>query len=295
MDPVSRRVPLFTGLTYHVLEWLPADPACDHTVVLLHGFLDLAWGWRPVVDAGLGGRFHIVAPDLRGHGDSDRVGPGGYYHFMDYLADVDDLVAQLGRGRVSLVGHSMGGSVASMYAGARPERVHRLAVLEGMGPPALDVPIPKRVASWIDGWRRTRAEAPRTYASRAEAAARLRAHDPRLSAELADELAAHGTADAGDGRVYFKHDPLHVTRGPYPFRLDQAQALWRNITCPTLLVDAAESRFLPLIADRAERYACVPHARQHVLADADHMMHRHQPRALAELLAGFLDDRAQSL
>jgi pimeloyl-ACP methyl ester carboxylesterase len=288
MDPVSRRVPLFTGLTYHVLEWQPADLACDHTVVLLHGFLDLAWGWRPVIDAGLRGRFHIVAPDMRGHGDSDRVGPGGYYHFLDYLADVDDLIAQLGRGRVSLVGHSMGGTVASMYAGALPDRVHRLAVLEGMGPPVLGIPVPKRLASWIEGWRSVRTEPQRTYASRAEAAARLRAHDPRLSPELAMELAVRGTVDAGDGRVCFKHDPLHVTRGPYPFNLEYAQALWRNITCPTLLVDAAQSRFSPLIGDRDQRYGCVPHAQQHVIADADHMMHRHQPAALAEALIGFL-------
>ena len=288
MDPVSRRVPLFTGLTYHVLEWQPADPACDHTVVLLHGFLDLAWGWRPVVDAGLRGRFHIVAPDMRGHGDSDRAGAGGYYHFMDYLADVDDLVAQLGRGRVSVVGHSMGGSVASMYAGAFPERVHRLAVLEGMGPPVPGVAMPERVASWIEAWRRARTEPQRSYASRAEAARRLRAHDPRLSAALAEELAERGTVDTGDG-VRFKHDPLHATRGPYPFNLEYAQALWRNITCPTLLVDAAESRFMPLIGDRAQRYGCVPHAQHHVIADADHMMHRHQPAALAEVLRAFLD------
>jgi pimeloyl-ACP methyl ester carboxylesterase len=287
MDPASRRVPLFTGLAYHVLEWQPADPACDHTVVLLHGFLDLAWGWRPVVDAGLAGRFHIVAPDMRGHGDSDRVGPGGYYHFMDYLADIDDLTRQLGRGRVSLVGHSMGGSVASMYAGAFPDRVHRLAVLEGMGPPVLGMPMPRRIAGWVEAWRQTRTEPARTYASRAEAAARLCAHDPRLSAALAEELAERGTVEV-DGGVRFKHDPLHVTRGPYPFNLEYAQALWRNITCPTLLVEAAESRFMSLLGDRAERYGCVPHAQQHVIADADHMMHRHQPAAVAAALSAFL-------
>lgn len=289
MEPVSRRVPLFTGLTYHVLEWQPADPGCDHTVLLLHGFLDLAWGWRPVVGAGLAGRFHIVAPDMRGHGDSDHVGAGGYYHFMDYLADVHDLVQQLGRERVSLVGHSMGGTVASLYAGAFPARVHRLAVLEGMGPPVLDVPMPERVASWIDGWRQARTGPQRTLASHAEAAERLRKHDSRLSPELAAELAERGTVEV-DGGVRFKHDPLHVTRGPYPFRLEQAQALWRNVACPTLLVEAAESRFRHLIGDLDARYECFPHARRHVIADADHMMHRHQPAALAEVLGAFLAD-----
>src|SRR5262245_26616302 len=133
--PISRRIPLATGLTCHVLEWGGADAALDHTVVLLHGFLDLAWTWVPTVEAGLAGRFHVVAPDVRGHGDSDRVGPGGYYHFIDYLADLDALVRTLGRRRLSLVGHSMGGSIASYYAGVYPDRVHRLALLEGLGPP----------------------------------------------------------------------------------------------------------------------------------------------------------------
>src|SRR3569832_92435 len=132
-EPSSRRIALRTGLSYHVLEW--PSPATDSTqpadgsiVVLLHGILDFAWTWAEVVQNGLAGRYHIVAPDLRGHGDSDRIGPGGYYHFMDYLADVHDLVDQItgqasqapGQApvKVSIVGHSMGGTVAGYYAGA---------------------------------------------------------------------------------------------------------------------------------------------------------------------------------
>src|SRR5262245_7125425 len=124
MTPTSRRVPLGTGLTHHVLEWGADDPSRDHTVILLHGFLDIAWGWVAVAEPGLAARFHVVAPDLRGHGDSDRVGAGGYYHFPDYLADLHELVAKLGRARVSLVGHSMGGGIAAYYAGSFPERIH---------------------------------------------------------------------------------------------------------------------------------------------------------------------------
>src|SRR5262249_10524326 len=77
-----------TGLHYNVVEW---DAPGDHTVLLVHGFLDFAYGFAPLVEAGLEGRFHLVAPDLRGHGDSDRVGAGGYYHFADYIADLHDL------------------------------------------------------------------------------------------------------------------------------------------------------------------------------------------------------------
>ncbi len=288
MQPTSRRISLFTGLDYHVLEWAPDDPACDHTVVLIHGFLDLSWSWQTTVEAGLAGRFHLVAPDMRGHGDSDHIGPGGYYHFMDYLADLNDLIAKIGRDRVSLVGHSMGGTVASFYAGSFADDIHRLAVLEGMGPPVPVMQFPDRLASWVKGWRRAREQPMRSYANLAEAAARLRAHDSRLDSELADRLAAHGTVATADG-VKFKHDPLHVSRGPYPFNLEYAQAIWRAIRCPTLLVEADDSQLLRLMPDRAEtRHTCIPHAEYATITDAGHMMHRHQPEALAETLLAFL-------
>ena len=106
--PQSRRISLSTGLRYHYLEWGGDDVTLDHTVILIHGFLDLSWTWEAVAAAGLDRKFHLIAPDLRGHGDSDRVGAGGYYHFMDYLADLADLIEQVGRNKVSLVGHSMG-------------------------------------------------------------------------------------------------------------------------------------------------------------------------------------------
>lgn len=282
-QPVSRTVRLTTGLDYHVLEW-PSDAA--HTVVLVHGFLDSAHAWQPVVAAGLSGRFHLVAPDMRGHGRSDRVGAGGYYYFADYLADLESLVTQLGRERVSLVGHSMGGSVVSYFAGAFPERVHRLALLEGLGPPEQDEPLPARTARWIASARKARQRTNRCYPSLAAAAERLRANDPQLSGELASWLAEHGTETAEDG-VRFLHDPLHLTRGPYPFSLAAARAYWQAVTCPVLLVEGETSPFREL--ERAdERKACFRDSVERVLAGAGHMMHRHAPAELAAILAEFL-------
>ena len=115
---------------------------------------------------------------MRGHGDSDWVGPGGYYHFLDYLADLHELVGQVGRARVSLVGHSMGGSVAAYYAGAFPERVHKLALLEGLGPPESKDAMPARVATWLGAWKKVREKSPKSYATVEEAAARIAEHDP---------------------------------------------------------------------------------------------------------------------
>lgn len=283
--PLSRRLRLGTGLEYHLLEW-PAES--DHTVLLLHGFLDIAWTWAPVVRAGLAGRFHLVAPDLRGHGDSDRIGAGGYYHFMDYLADVHELVGQVARARLSLVGHSMGGSVASYYAGTYPDRVHRLALLEGTGPPEMPMDLPLRVQVWIDSWRRVRDKHSAGYASLDEAAAQLRKHDPLLSPELALEMAGHGTVRGDDGRLRFKHDPLHATMGPYPFRVDVAEQFWKRVTCPVLLVDGGESSFRHAPAEAARRAGAFARADSRVLPGAGHMMTRHQPAALADLLGEFL-------
>lgn len=303
IGPVSRRLALRTGLSCHFLEWGNAEPALAqprHTVVLLHGFLDFAWTWEEVVQSGLFGRYHLIAPDLRGHGDSDRVGPGGYYHFMDYLADVHDLIAQIKRERqerlggeiqISLVGHSMGGSVAFYYAGAYPEQIFRLALIEGLGPPAEERPFdgaPERIRTWLAAWRRVASQEPRLLSDLEEAAARLRQRDPRLGAGLALRLAEHGTLLLPDGKRAFKHDPLHLTPGPYPFILEIAEAFWRRISCPVLLVGAADSEFKLSDEELARRASCFSNLRSVMLTGAGHMIQRHQPEALSRHLADFL-------
>jgi pimeloyl-ACP methyl ester carboxylesterase len=242
------------------------------------------------VVAALGDRFHLVAPDFRGHGDSDRIGPGGYYHFLDYLADLEDLLPRVARGKVSLVGHSMGGSVAGYFAGAFPDRLHKVALLEGLGPPEGQGDVASRIAGWVASWKKARERAPRGYASLADAAARLRAVDPRLDEPQSLFLAEHGTRRAADGTLVFKHDPLHVSTGPLPFRVDQATAFWRRITCPILLVEGADTEFRYTAEDAARREAALHAFTKVVLPDAGHMMHRHQPALLAAGLTEFLVD-----
>jgi pimeloyl-ACP methyl ester carboxylesterase len=278
---------LSTGLRYHLLEW-GHDSTFDHTVVLLHGFLDLNWCWQPVVEAGLQGLFHVVAPSMRGHGDSDWVGPGGYYHFADYLADLEDLLRQVGRARVSLVGHSMGGSVAAYFAGTFPERIFKLVLLEGMGPPLGLQTGPERTATWIREWSQARGRAPSSLESIADAAARIRRHDPMVSVEEAERLARHATRLNTAGQLIWKHDPIHLTTAPYGFEVTVAERFWCAITCPTLLVDGAQSSFHLPLDDLDRRRLAFAHAESVTLEGAGHMMQRHRPRALAELLTRFL-------
>lgn len=283
--PTSQRLTLATGLEAHVLSWGEANRD-DHTVVLLHGFLDLAWEWAAVA-ARLGHRLHVVAPDLRGHGDSAWIGAGGYYHFFDYVADVDDLITQLGRTRVSVVGHSMGGSVAGYWAGTRPERVHRLALLEGLGPPELATDVPLRTASWIDAWRRARQGSPKPMADLAEACVRLRRHDPEITEDAALTLALHGTRAVAGGLTW-KHDPLHRTMGPYPFRVDVAASFWARIAAPVLYLDGERSELRLPEAETARRLAHFRDVRRATIAGAGHALMRHQPVAVADLLLAFL-------
>ncbi len=284
-SPRSRRLALPTGLGYHVLEW-GADASHDTTVLLVHGFLDLAWTWDDVA-ARLARRYHVIAPDLRGHGDSDWIGAGGYYHFFDYIADLDHVVARLARARLAVVGHSMGGSVASYWTGTRPARVARLALVEGLGPPEITVPVPDRAAKWIDAWAEARAKSPRVMASHEEAAARLRKNDPLLSLESAMDLVRRGTI-AVPGGVSWKHDPLHLTAGPYLYRREIAEQFWSRITCPVLCIDGADSRLRVPDPETKARMAFLQNARREVIAGAGHAVQRHQPDALAALLEPFI-------
>ncbi|MCC6213583.1 MAG: alpha/beta hydrolase [Polyangiaceae bacterium] len=291
LPPRASRHPVATGLSLNVLEWGAEDASRAHTVVLVHGFLDLAWGWEATVSAGLGDGLHVVAPDLRGHGESDRVGTGGYYHFMDYVADLASLVERLGRDQVSLVGHSMGGSVCSYLAGAFPDRFRRLALLEGLGPPEDDGPLGDRLRTWMAGWQRMRERPPKLYPTVEAAAERMRDADPLLDAALALDLARKSTACV-EGGVVFRHDPIHLTRAPYPFRFEAARELWAGIECPVLHVDGSESPLLAMEAEVERRLACFRVVRRARIEGAGHMMQRHRPGEVAGVLRDFLEQSA---
>ena len=294
--PVPSEWRLGTGLRYHLLEWQPRRPQASTqdvpTVLLLHGFLDSCWTWQVLLETGLLDGFRVLAPDLRGHGDSDRIGAGGYYHFMDYLADLQDLIAQIGCQTLSIVGHSMGGTVASYYAGAYPERVRRLVTLDSLILPpsgtSLDN-IPERVRSWLSAWERVRNKTQRPLSSLDDAARRLRLHDARLTVDLAHFLAERGTRVLPDGSRQFKHDPLHMTPGPYPFMVEVAAGFWRRITCPTLHVVADQSEFPSSEAQQNEYARHFRDARIVRVPQTGHMLHRHQPTAIATLVRDFID------
>ena len=274
------------GLSIHWVEW--GQRGRQQPVILVHGFRDHCRTWDFFVAELLAAQpdLWVVAPDCRGHGDSGWVGAGGYYHFFDYLLDIDFLVRHLAAPIVQLVGHSMGGTIACLYAGTCPERVSKLALVEGVGPPGMSFPdAPRRAVRWLT-------EIPDVgegagYANLGEAADRLRRSYPRLTEERARHLAYHGMRRTETGAWQWKFDPLHRTTSPQPFYLEQFREFLRRVACPTVVIQGAESEHRAR-GDIQARHGWLPGAELVTLPGAGHMVQQDNPEALARILASFL-------
>lgn len=257
---------------------------------ILHGWMDVSASFQFLVDA-LADDWEVIAPDWRGYGETDRTREASYW-FPDYFADLDLLLANLSPDRpVNLVGHSMGGNVASMYAGIRPDRVAKLVNLEGFGMPATrSEDAPQRYARWMNELA-TRPTL-RDYADFDALAARLRANNARLTPERARFLAGHWGWLGEGGRVTLRGDPAHKIVNPVQYNLEEAKACWRRVSAPVLWVEGAETATRAQMrltqADVDERLGCFPRLQRVVIPDAAHMLHHDQPERLARVLDDFL-------
>ncbi len=276
------------GLPIHYLEW--GEPAGE-PLVLVHGYLDLAHSWKPFVASlqeRLGKSAWIIAPDCRGHGDSGWIGAGGYYHFPDYVFDLECVIRALGVTQLKLIGHSMGGTISFLYAGTFPKRVSQLVLIEGLGPPGMNFSdAPLRMEKWITEVRERGRRHFRVYTSVEAGANQLRQTNPRLNDAWALELARTGMKQNDQGRWIWKFDPLHRTNAPQPFYTLQALEFFRRIECPVLIVDGKESRQTRR-TDKQERCDAIRNHRRVTIDHAGHMVHHDNPAELAEVIATFL-------
>ena len=275
------------GLKYHCRCW--GDPG-SRKLFLLHGWMDVSASFQFLVDA-FRHPWRVIAPDWRGYGLSDWGGSDSYW-FPDYFADLERLLAHFQPDEpVLLAGHSMGGNVASMYAGIRPERVARLVNLEGFGlKDTRAEEAPRRYARWLDEIEEGAGF--RDYASFDDLAARLCANNRRLDHARALFLARHWGSTAPDGRVVLRSDPAHKRVNPVLYRLEEVKACWRNVVAPVLWVEGVGSdngSMLRIPAeDRNARRACFRNLVERVIPDAGHMMHHDQPELLAAAIEEFL-------
>ncbi|WP_210545052.1 alpha/beta fold hydrolase [Rhodoferax sp. PAMC 29310] len=290
----SEFVPIRT-LQYHVRVW--GGPAPDKTpLVLLHGWMDVAASYQFVVDA-LNHNHYIIAPDWRGFGLTATTEADNFW-FPDYLADLDFLLDHyVPHGPIHLVGHSMGGNVAMIYAGIRPERIRRLVNLEGFGMPATrPTQASGRYASWMDSLKKLHQGDMdlSAYDTVEGVANRLMKTNTRLGADKANWLARHWAQETVHGQWRILGNPAHKVPHAMLYRLEEVQALYGAITAPTLMVEAEDESMTQwfkgkfTLKEHHERIKVVPNLKMAHVADAGHMVHHDQPQVLASLIDDFL-------
>ena len=293
--PRSEFVPI-RNLKYHVLVW--GEPAPGKVpLVMVHGWMDVAASYQFMVDA-FSHDHYVIAPDWRGYGLTEAP-PTDNYWFPDYFADLDFLLDHYAPDApVNLVGHSMGGNIAMLYSGMRPERIRRLVNLEGFGMAATHpAGAGKRYAKWMDelkAFHRGEMDL-KSYDSADGVARRLMKTNKRLGQDKADWLATHWAREDADGRWRILGDAAHKIRNAQQYRVDEVLELYKRISAPTLAVEASDDSLSTwwegkyTLAEYHERLKNLADCRVERVEDAGHMIHHDQPEVLARLIEQFLD------
>ncbi len=259
-------------LKLHYVDWGNAEKPL---LVLVHGGRDHCrnWDW---VALDLRARYHVIAPDLRGHGDSDWA-IGGNYSMIDYVLDLAQLMSAVARERATLIGHSLGGAIVLQYSGTFPHTVKTVVSIEGLGPPPAmirDTPAFLRMGNWIAEMQALARRKVREYATIEEALTRMREANPHLSVDQARHLTIHGMRRNENGTYSWKFDNYVHATSPYTFNVKDAAEIWGRVTCPTLLIRGAESWAGDWVKDgRVRRFQS---AQSVTIDDAGHWVHHDQ-------------------
>ena len=257
-------------------------------LLALHGWLDNAASFDRLAPL-LCEHFHIVALDFPGHGRSDWRAPGAWYHHVDYPGDVLAAADALGWSRFGLLGHSLGGAVASSLAAIAPERIERLLLIEALGPPTGDV---SQTLTSLQNALRDRAavgdKSLRVFADAATAvAARRKAN--ALSEGAATALVERGIKAVPGGFVW-STDPRLTLSSPQRFLEEQILVVLRGIRAPTfVLLAQPEQPYLKReMIDR--RIAQVTDIEVQRVAGTHHL-HLEDPQAVAAAILDFVRRR----
>ena len=271
------------GLSYNIRRWgkKGAKP-----ILMLHGTRDSSITFQFVFDQ-LEGEWEVVAPDWRGHGFTERAHS---YWFHDFVADLSAILDLLFPARaVPLVGHSLGGNVAGIFAGLRPERVSHLISLDGFGPYANHLPVDPvaLLCRFLDVDEREG----RAYPDLSAMTVRLQQANPRLTRSQAAFLAEHSSRTGHDGRRYWLYTSSFERSIPTFRNLEEWGLIWARITAPVLWVLSDDQRLNAPVRDpeeMARRSALMPHVELRQVPHTSHNLHHDEPAQVAQLIEAFL-------
>jgi pimeloyl-ACP methyl ester carboxylesterase len=270
------------GRRYQALAW---GEESGEPVLATHGWMDNAASFAalaPLLDG-----WRVVAIDLPGHGRSEPIAEGGFYHYIDHVWDLHAVLDGLGWQQVTLLGHSMGGALSSLYAGTLPERVKKLITIDALGP-IWDTPeqFPQRLRDGLEA--RARHKYRQRFFEHREQAVNARHADGNLSPQAAELLATRGIERTEEGWTWCV-DRRH--RLPSVIRMTEPQiaAVISAIQAPTLVVGARDTHYQVLREMLKKRVRQVPRGRL-VELDGGHHLHLDQPEAVARVIRAFRDD-----
>lgn len=274
------------GLRYNVRHWGPADAPA---IFFLHGRMDCSPTFQFLVDA-LKRSWHIIAPDWRGYGESEWLSRP--YGFPDYYADLHSLLDHYSPDKPArLVAHSMGANIAGSYAGALPERISQLVMLDFLGlKPAIDEDSPTLIAAWLKNLRK---DPPLAIYQNCEALAnRLMELNPRLSADRAAFLSWNVGRIRSDSLIEMACDPWHRVPSPVVYHAEDGMACWKRIEAPVLLLIAEHGlinqRFGNDPPEFNRRIACFRNLQTVAIPDSGHNVQHDQPELVAAAIEQFL-------
>jgi len=274
-------------LRLHYVDWGNPDAP---PLLLVHGGRDHCRNWDWVAQS-LRKDWHIICPDLRGHGDS-QWSPDGNYSMSAYIYDLAQLVHQQQLAPVTIVAHSLGGNICLRYAGIYPEQVRKLVAIEGLGPSPKVIAergqksMAERVREWVDEQRKLSGRLPRRYPTIEDAFKRMQEENKHLSAEQARHLTQQGVNQNEDGTYSWKFDNYVRAFAPYGFSAAEITGLWREISCPTLLIHGADSWMsTPQNNGALEFFANADTA---TIANAGHWVHHDRLEEFLAIVTPFL-------